>query len=175
MNKQTILILAVLLSSKLLLSQNPDFASWKSFEKDNYAIQYPGEWELDDSGKLGPSFFVSSPLSNQEDKFRENVNLMVEDLNGIDLDLQQYVAFSIEQIKAHIKDCKIISNETMGVKAHHQKLVYTGQVGVFDLKFVQYFWTSKEKGYVLTFTSEETQFEKYQKMGLQMLDSFEMR
>ncbi|MBK7681894.1 MAG: hypothetical protein IPJ26_05200 [Bacteroidetes bacterium] len=40
---------------------------------------------------MGTSFIIFSPLENDEDKFKENVNLLMQDLTGQNIDLDKYV------------------------------------------------------------------------------------
>ena len=84
---------------------------WNTFKKDSYTIDYPKDWELDESGQMGTSFILFSPLTSQKDQFRENVNLLVQDLTGYNLDLDKYVEISEEQVKTLITDGKIIESK----------------------------------------------------------------
>jgi len=146
---------------------------WKSLVENNYAMQYPNDWELSRSGQMGTSFIVFSPLSSDQDQFRENINLIIQDLTGHQLNLDDYVEISENQLKTMITDCKIIKSERMKAeKADYQKVIFTGTQGIFHLKFEQYYWVVKDEAFVLTFTCEEDQFNKYQALGEHMMTSF---
>ncbi|MGB3849496.1 MAG: hypothetical protein WA958_05975 [Tunicatimonas sp.] len=151
----------------------PADQDWQSLTENGYTISYPTEWSLDQSGQMGTSFILLSPLSSSEDKFRENVNLIVQDISAYDLDLDQYVKISEDQVKTMITNANILLSERVeqNGSAFH-KVVYTGQQGAFDLKFEQYYWVEGKEAYVLTFTAQVDQFDAYQPTGERVLDSF---
>jgi hypothetical protein len=123
---------------------------------------------------MGTSFVLFSQQSSEQDQFKENVNLIIQDLSEYDLDLDKYVEISEGQIKTMITDGKIIESKRNTRNAlDFQKVVYTGKQGVLNLKFEQYYWVEDEKAYVLTFTAEENQFDAYKTTGEKILNSFE--
>lgn len=149
--------------------------SWKLLSDDNYTINYPDSWELNKSGQMGTSFILFSPLSSEQDQFKENVNLIIQDLSGHNLDLDKYVEISEGQIKTMITDGRILESKRMTTKTlNYQKVLYTGRQGVFNLKFEQYYWVVENNAYVLTLTCEESQFDNYQVTGEKILKSFEL-
>ena len=149
---------------------------WKSLSGDKYEINHPSNWEVDKSGQIGPSFFLFSPLTNDSDKFRENVNLLIQDLNGYDLNLDQYVEISEGQIKTLVTNGKIISSKRQNnEKQEYHKMIYTGKQGIYDLKFEQYYWVIDKQAFVLTLTCVENEFNNYQSTGERILNSFKLK
>ena len=67
---------------------------WLTLEEDNYRVNYPAGWEKDTSGKMGTIFIFLSPLSDSTDVFRENVNLMMGDLNGVSMSFDEFTTLS---------------------------------------------------------------------------------
>lgn len=146
---------------------------WKSITEDNYSIDYPDDWELNKSGQMGTSFILFSPLSSEQDQFKENVNLLIQDLTGHNLDLDKYVEISEGQIKTMITDGEIIESKMITAETlNYQKVIYTGKQGIYNLKFEQYYWVIGDKAFVLTLTCEENQFNNYQVTGEKILNSF---
>ncbi|MEL6867101.1 MAG: hypothetical protein AAFP19_21940 [Bacteroidota bacterium] len=147
---------------------------WKILKKDNYEIRFPGDWSVDTSQQMGTTFVLLSPVSDAEDQFRENVNLMVQDLSAYDLNLDQLAKSTESQISNLITDAKMVLSEReerAGEAYHH--LVYTGKQGIFDLRYEQYFWLKAKKAYILTLTVEIDQVEAYQETGKLILNSFQ--
>jgi hypothetical protein len=71
---------------------------------------------------------------------------------------------------------KIIESKRInhnGLELH--KLIYSGTHGVFSLKTEQYYIVRDEKAFVVTFVSEEDQFDKYKMTGEAMLQSFKIK
>lgn len=147
--------------------------NWKSFEDDNYSVQYPEGWDLNTSGQMGTSFMLFSPASSAQDQFRENVILMIEDLSGQNIDLDKYVKISEGQIKRMITDGKVIeSQRIVRGSSEFQKIVLTGRQGIFDLKTTQYYCIKNNKAYILTFSCEEDQYDVFKVRGEMILNSF---
>ena len=146
---------------------------WNSLAENNYSIQYPNDWEVNKSGLMNTSFILLSQLTSQTDQFRENVNLIIQDLKGLNIDLDKYVVLSESQVKTMITDGNIISSDRVKNKEFEfQKVIYTGKQGIFELKFEQYYFIHNDKAYVLTLTCEENEFNTYKIIGEKILDSF---
>jgi hypothetical protein len=149
---------------------------WKSISENDYSIDYPEDWELSKPGQMGTSFVLFSPLSSEQDQFKENVNLVIQDLTGHNLDLDKYVDLSEGQIETMITDGKIIESKRMTTETtNYQKVIYTGKQGIYNLKFEQYYWVIGDKAFVLTLTGEEDQFSNYQVIGEKIMDSFHLK
>ena len=148
---------------------------WKTLNLDFYSIQYPPDWELDQSGKMNSTFVIFSPVESDSDKFRENVNLIVQDLSGknLDLTLDQYTEISLAQIKSMLINGKVVeSTKLKNDKQEYSKLLYTGDQQDLHLEFEQYYWIISGKAYVLTFTAEQAKYETYRQTAENILNSF---
>ncbi len=159
--------------STLTLAQKTS-KEWKKYETADYTISYPSTWTLDDSGQLGTQFFLFSPVESANSTFRANVNLIIQDLSGLKLSLEQYASLSEDQIKNLITDSAILESKNLGGEPEIHRLIYTGRQGVHDLKFYQHYFIVKDKAYVLTFTSQEERFEYYSKVAEEILTSFSL-
>jgi len=157
-------------------TQSTPIDEWEPLTENNYSLNYPKDWELNKSGLMGTSFILFSPLSSEKDQFKENINLLVQDLTGHNLNLEKYAKLSEGQIKTMITDGNILESKTVATDtlSHHQ-IIYTGRQGVFNLKFEQYYWVIDDTAYVLTLTCEESQFKNYQKIGEEILNSFKLK
>ncbi len=166
--------LLIILLTFTLHSQSTD-EDWTSFSDKNYSIEYPKDWTLDNSGQMGASFFLFSPLASEDDQFRENVNLLIQDLNGLNVDLDQYVEISEKQVSTLITDSEIILSErnSKDILQFH-KIIYTGKQGVFDLTYEQYYWVVNEQAFVLSLTCKKSEFENFKMVGEKILDSFKL-
>ena len=123
---------------------------WNTLNEKNYSIEYPSDWELNKSGQMGTKFILFSQLTSKNDQFKENVNLIVQDLTGHNIDLNQYVEISENQIKTMITDGNIISSERVKKdEKEFQRVIYTGKQGIYDLQFVQYYWVENHRSRVL--------------------------
>jgi len=148
---------------------------WDYLKGENYEIQYPTNWDVDTSKLMGSSFFLFSPVIDEKDLFRENINLLVQDLTGYDVNLDQYVELSEGQVKTMVTESKIISSERKEKdNQEYQHFIYSGKEEVYDLRFEQYYWLIDNKAYILTFTCDISKFEEYQKVSTRILESFKI-
>jgi hypothetical protein len=147
--------------------------NWKTINESAFSIQYPDNWELNTDTIMGTSLILFSQQTSPDDKFRENINLIIQNLKGYNLNLNDYVTISEEQINKMVTNGKIIeSSRLFKNNSEFQKIIFTGNQGVFELKFVQYYFIKEEKAYVLTFTCEEIRYEKYKFISEKILASF---
>ncbi len=150
-------------------------SSWKSYSKDNYSFEYPKEWNLDTSGRMGSSFFILSPLEHKGDLFAENINLMIQNLPESSYTLDKFVEISENQVNTRAKNGKLILSKRIKEKDlefHH--FIYTSEHSIYKLKQEQYCWLLEDKAYILTFTAEEKEFQNYRNIGKKILDSFKI-
>lgn len=151
-------------------------AGWELLKEEDYSIQYPKDWELSQNGQMGTKFILFSALENQEDQFRENVNLISQDLGSNKVDLDQYTEISEKQIKTMLTNCTVYESKRIkGANGEYQKLIYAADQGEFRLKFEQYYWIENDKAYVLTLTCEESTFSSFKEMGEKIMNTFTLR
>lgn len=152
--------------------------NWNTLDGTDYSIQYPDSFELNQSGQMGESFILFSKHTSEEDPFRENINLLVQDLTGQnnDIDLDKYVELSEGQVQSMLTDGNIIESKrlTTDSKEYH-KIIYTGKQDELDLKWLQYYWVGNNKAYVLTLTCEENQYDAYATVGEKIMNSFRLK
>jgi len=173
-----LLIICVVLNNKIqsqinIISENENL---KKIVHSDYSLKYPSDWELNQSGQMGTSFILFSQLESDADKFRENINLVIQDLTGYNLNLDKYIDVTLGQIKSMISNPKISVNQRVrSGNGEFHKLVYSGNQGVFNLTFEQYIWVYKNRAFVLTFTSEQEKFEKFKLEGERILNTFYLK
>ncbi|NTV45153.1 MAG: hypothetical protein HGB11_01190 [Chlorobiales bacterium] len=149
---------------------------WNTLEQEGYSIRYPSSWELNQSGLMGTTFFLFSPFESADDLFRENVNLMIQDLTGLNMDLNQYTEISEGQVKTLITNGVIIESKRIKIESgEYHKIIYTGDQGIYNLEYEQYYWIIGNKAYVLTFTGEQQKYAQYKETGEQILNSFVLK
>jgi len=155
------------------ISSTKEKSDWKMLDGNIFSIQYPADWELSQSGQMGTTFILFSPLSSTQDKFKDNVNLLIQDLSGHKLDLNKYAEISEGQVRTMITNLTLIESKRIknGSEEFH-RMIYTGDQGMFHLKFEQLYWVKNEKAYVLTLTCEEATFSDFKDVGETILSSF---
>ncbi|MCD2260285.1 PsbP-related protein [Psychroserpens luteolus] len=156
-----------------LLTINISFCQedWTNFENETYSIKYPDNWIFDDSGQMQTTFFIYSPLT-EGDKFKENINLIIQSLKGANVSMDQYVESSINQTKAMIENGKVI--ESTGDNKQHT-IVLSGDVSGNKLKFKQVLIYKEEVMYILTFSALSSSYDDYLKTSDKIITSFKVK
>lgn len=146
---------------------------WKTLDQPAYSIQYPSTWELNQSEQLGSSFVLFSPVESKNDKFKDNVNLLIQDLTGYNLDIYKYTEITEEQIKTMVTNSTLIeSTRKNNDKGEYHKIIYSGEQGIYRLTFEQYYWVINDKAFILTFTCEQEKYADMKETSGEILNSF---
>lgn len=148
--------------------------SWAVLSDTSFAIHYPKEWALDQSGLLGSNFFLYSTLDSLDDAFRENFNLTINDLSEYPgLSLKEMAEGARQQILAMINEVKILEFREMEQGDDNYYLVeFTGKQGEALLHWKQQYRMAANRFYVLTFTAERHQFSRYISLADQIFSTF---
>jgi hypothetical protein len=165
-------------------------SNWKKLDRVNYSIRYPSNWDLEqkedqtsDAVMFYP-FTILSPIESPADKFRENVNLVVEQLAGRKIDgvdggnitLDKYAELSTNQLKLEMSNFQIVETKKVASnRRKYHKTVFTWDYEAFKLKVEQYYWVANGKAYVLTFTTERDKFPKFRETGEKILNTFTLK
>jgi hypothetical protein len=146
---------------------------WVTYKCEKYSISHPSAWGTDTSHNMGVDLFIISPPDSVGDKFRENVNVVANNVEGMGITLDSFVNASMREIKSLATDLTILESKVYktGNKVYH-KIDFTAKQGIFSLHFVQYYFASSTTLYTVTLTTEAGKFNQYKTAGVKMLDSF---
>lgn len=170
-----ILFLSLIFAHFFVFSQNESLHLEQTFTKNNYTIQYPQSWKLDTSKLMGTEFFVFSPLENETDKFKENVNIIIQNLEGQDINLQKYKEISEKQFNTMVTDVKIY--KSIITNKHNKGCFmanYAMTQGKYRLMITSICYIVNDKAYLVTFSSEFDKYDKYKTVGEEILNSFDL-
>lgn len=146
---------------------------WPSFAAEEFSISYPTDWETDDSGMMGTSLILFSPANAEEESFRTNVNVIVQELGGMEITLEMIGEATISQIESMLEDVVVIENKLMDTMGKpYQFLNYTGGQGDVILYFEQHIYLEDGVLAVVTFTSTKVDADAYKATAQRILASF---
>jgi len=138
-----------------------------------YTIGYPGDWKFDDKSE-NAVFKLTSPAENGEDKFFQNLNLQIEEINsGTTVD--DYVKTNMDAVKDLVKGYREVSSmffNRNGSRAY--QIIYKGKYGemAYEIQIKQLFCVNNGKGYVLTYVSNEGERDAYETTANKIFNSF---
>jgi serine/threonine-protein kinase len=152
--------------------------TWLKYEavKEELTVEYPADWELDTTGMMNTTFILKSPKENPKDEFQENINLLVQDLAGYNLDLTKFTEITESQIRQMLVESKILMSAPvhfLEMPAH--QLSYSGKLNHIMLKWEQIFWIEGEKAFILSYSAKIEAFEKYHPIAEQIMNSIKRK
>lgn len=157
-------------------TKNSADISYKDYVNQNFNIKlsYPSDYKTKE-GYMGAVVFFLSPIENPNDSFQENLSVMVQDLSGQSLTLNDFSQLNLKQIETIVTNAKIISSKetTLAGKPGYE-VIYSGQQGKYNLKWRQLWTIVDNKAYIISSTSEEARFDNYFETFNKMADSFEI-
>ncbi len=166
-----IIIFTLLVATFVVYGQKSK--GWRTFETDEFSIQYPNNFELNTSGLIGTKFVLFSEQTSDKDLFRENVNLVSQNISGQNIDLDKFVEISKKQLEIMIPNGKLIESKRISNEnKEFQRFIFSGTQGQSNLKWLQYFFIKNDKVYVLTLTCEINQYDKYVSVGEDIMKTF---
>jgi len=146
---------------------NPDF---KEVQKEDYSIRVHKDWlvELYPEDEIDLYIYLDT-----EDDFVENINIIVHHINDEKITLDQIV----KNVEAEFSNQgKIISSKRVVTPyREYQRMIVTSHLYGEDLKFIQHFFVKNSKVYILTFTALEIDFNKYERVAEQIMQSFKVK
>ncbi|MCC7030221.1 MAG: hypothetical protein IT257_07945 [Chitinophagaceae bacterium] len=170
--KSLLLFLPVLLFQSCF-SQTDQANNMLTVQNHQYRIQYPNTWRIDSSRNMGTELIFYSPLDNAGDPFSENVNLMIQNLQGMNIDLQKYKEITEQQLKELGGESKIYQSAILTKdQLSHFRMDYQMTQENRTLRFTAMCYIKDEKAYLLTFTSSVEDYEKFKNAGESILKSF---
>ena len=161
------LFLLLLLISKISYAQTLE----KSIDENLYSINYPSSWKLDNTGRNNCEFFLfASPIDTN---FGSNINLLIQNLEGMNLDLTKFTEISENQINANGKLISSTRKNVYGLE--FQELVFEANLNGKYLKFYQQYFVKNSSAFILTFTALTNHYDKLINEAQIIINTFKLK
>lgn len=149
-------------------------ADWKEVKGTGYSISFPNDWEVNHMGDVGVSALAMAPLDRDNDPFRENFILVVEQVEK-DVDLKTYALQSSKQILASLPDVDVLVSKLKDPKTDpYYEMVYTVEKGGLTLRYAQFYFIKDGFAYVITLACELRYHENYEAIFDQIAAGFKL-
>jgi|LSQX01.1.fsa_nt_gb serine/threonine-protein kinase len=146
--------------------------NWETHtDKDNkFSIQYPNDWEKEIRGN---SIIFLSPLEGERDRFKENVNFMLQDLSQQPLTLEQYTDITEESVIANLGKQSIFSLKDVTIQGIAAKeFIYNMNMNGNNLRIKQYWFIKNKTAYLFTYTAKPLRYDDYELIANKIIESF---
>lgn len=146
-----------------------------TYTNPNYGVEinYPMDWDIMEN-YMGTVAIFLSPQENPNDDFRDNANIVVQDLSGMSMDLEQYNSLSMTQLQQLITKFKVIEpiSITMLAGIPACRIKYQGKQGKLKLQWYSIWTIMDNAAYVVTCTAKQDSYNKYLPIFNEMISSF---
>jgi eukaryotic-like serine/threonine-protein kinase len=136
-----------------------------------YSVDYPSTWRVKEISKV--TTFLS-PRESKEDKFAENVSVVVEDLSGVpqNISLLDYHRKSISNAPRTLPEFKVLEEARTKFNGRDCiAVLYTAKLKGTHFKFKAYLLMVGTDAYTLTFTATEDDFDRFLPEAERMMHS----
>jgi len=143
---------------------------WRIMDQSEYSIRYPESWEMK-TEVSGTVFCLLASGTKEDDRFRENINLVVEVLPR-EISLDEYAALSWKNMSKIYKldrENKYITNDREYYCRSFSEKPGESNDGI---QTIQYYYIKSQKAYILTFNYEFTENSTIISEGEKIMDSF---
>lgn len=134
------------------------------YENADYGLkaEYPARWQTLEDVR-GVAVVFHSPPESAEDKYNDNVNIIVEDVPGQPgLTAEAYAERGITGLRGSLEDFRLLGNKSDTVSGRPARLIeYTGRRGDFRLHFLQAVTVAGGNAYLITYVAEEDSYAKH--------------
>jgi len=136
-----------------------------------FTVTYPKNWGLIETNTSAKIVIVAT-FEDENDSFRENIAIGIEDLTT-NVQVQDYAIKNIEDIekKLGIKSEGEDTVEINGIVSY--KVIFSPRTkNEISIKQMQIYMLKDNTAYILTFTSEEKNFDNYMNKVDEIINSF---
>jgi hypothetical protein len=160
-------LLSILWSYQLTAQKNDIPADWSLYTDTvyHYSVRYPANWEFKPKN-TNTRFFVTSYKENEEDKFRENINCIVREMDDKGFTIKMAEDAIKKSLREKMKDYQLLRSEYMTWNnSETLEIEYTCTQTANDITYsihlLQRMGVVKGILFTLTYTAEEKSYSKY--------------
>lgn len=123
-----------------------------------FTIFYPQNWE---QRMVGTTVVALSPQESPTDTFRENINVVFENLNA-PMSSQQYAMLSFNAMQRQLNGFQLVQQGPAVVGGNQAHFFIYRHVMGQQLQVLAYFIVRGNRGYVITCSASPADFARYQ-------------
>lgn len=166
---KNILIIVFLMLNVVLSAENLN--ERYTSEDAGFSIQFPYKWEVR-QGIMGNDMVAMAPTLDLEDLFRENANIIFAKLD-VEISKDQYYSYNMNSLAQLLTDFDLEENEDVNLDGEVVKrIVFTHTMGIVNAKVLQYLVLVGNKAFVLTFTADPLDFDRFRPSFEEIAQSF---
>lgn len=141
-----------------------------------FKISYPATWESEENTKPNTLILLKEALENDNDYYQENFSVVLEEFTENNYSLKKYSELAEKSFTAYFKKSNVYKRESIELDGKKgNKLWIDAKLGKYKLSFVQYHIVFDRKAYVISYSMETKNKEKYLVILEQIMESFKFK
>lgn len=137
-----------------------------------YQVDFPATWGADTSRKFGTDVIFFTSLADQDDKFSENVTMILQDWKGQNMTLTKYKDVTEKEMRTPGAQRKVLESaiQKKGNDSYYKFTSSFTQEGR-QLKSTSICFIKNSIAYLMTYTAEEKNFNSYYPDASKLMNS----
>lgn len=124
-------------------------------------FEYPENWETK-IGHMDSEILLISPKESKQDPFKENINLVIRNIPQ-NKSMEQMRNRALDKMKKNLHQFELKKGKnTTVLNKKAQEIIFTAESRGIELKWKQIWVKIEDNAYIITFTSQEEKYQKYQ-------------
>lgn len=166
------LIAAIIVLSGIVMISCKKMEQGRYYNREKgFSIQVPSGWDIEEK-KMRTDLIAVSPAEGPDDSFRENFNVLVEELQT-NMTSEEYYQKGIPLFKQFAVDFAQHGNGTERIDGTEFRYdIISHRMGPLKIKVLQYLTVRQKKGYLITFSAADDKFERYAPMFREIAKGF---
>lgn len=168
--QKTVCFLIILTAIFFFACKKTEQGRYNNHEK-GFSIQVPSGWDIEEN-KMRTDLIAVSPAEGPEDSFRENFNVLVEQL-ATNMTSDEYYQKGIPLFKQFAVDFVQHGSGTERIDGTDFRYdIISHRMGPLKIKVLQYLTVRQKKGYLVTFSAADDKFDFYMPMFKEIAKGF---
>lgn len=167
----------LLMNIVLLNGCSQDVKEYKNLEN-GYSFSYSTEWEQQSVN--GQIVFFLKQKKNAKSSFKNNINILIQDLSKNPMNLESYHRLTKDQIKQALSLNTVESESSISVSGFLAKeIIYSipqdlAKGRYVDLKLKQVYFIKNNTAYLITYTALKGEFEEYLRSANMVFNTYKV-
>ena len=156
----------------LIINPTLFLMTWLNYSDHNlkFSIKYPDTWIKQPNQNI---MVFLSPKEGVMDMFQENVNVILQNLSRQPMTIEQYTEVTKKHVVDNFGTSAIVSLKNVTIaELSGMELIYNMNYQGKKLKVKQCWVIRNNNAYLLTYTAEPEQYNKYENSAVEMIKSF---
>jgi hypothetical protein len=150
---------------------------WEKFDNELIGrVHYPNDWKIVENF-MGTLFMITSPLSEKDDVFAENISLTSQSITASNqtLTLEKFIVNQKKENNNYFEEFEVVEeSDSFYLNDPAKVVVFTGNKNDVSFKIKQYFFIKGNFAYIYTYYAEINVFKQFNNIATDIYKSLRL-